>query len=125
MTELVFRKLGYRRLTSSSILPAVLEYIEKTEVDTDVTLDIRGCVFSYLLAEILEIAVRKLDKCDGEKRLTLIHGYSTVTRNHLVPYLTKKINIFRGSSITTLEELKNILKVKHNIEFIVEGSDNA
>ncbi len=125
MTELVFRKLGYRRLTSPNILPAALEHIESIEIGPDVTLDIRGCVFSYLLAKILEAVVYKIDKHKDKKRITLIHGYSTASRNHLVPYLTKKTDIFRGASITLLEELKGILKDKYEIEFIIEGPDNA
>lgn len=125
MTKLIFKEIGYRRLTSFSILPAVLKHIDETEIGSNVTLDIRGCVFSYLLAKILETVVRKIRKQDGKKVITLIHGYSTVTRNHLVPYLTKKITIFNDSRITTIEELNATLKDKYEIEFIIKGPDNA
>ena len=121
MTKLVFSELGYRRLSSSSILQEVLRHIEKTGMDSDVILDIRGCIFSYSLALILEAVVLKLNKYTDEKRLTIIHGYSTVTRNHLAPYLTKKISIFHDDSITTIDGIKSAMKTKYNIEFTIKG----
>ena len=123
MTTLVFREKGYRRLTSPNILPTVLDYIKNTDMESDVTLDLRGCVFSYPLSKILEAVVDKLGQQEGEKTITISHGYSTATKNHLIPYLTKKTVIFT-SGITTLEELVSALKITHKIEIKIVGPEN-
>lgn len=123
MTTLDFRNQGYRRLTSPSILPKVLDYIKNTKMEADVILDLRGCVFSYPLARILEAVVCNLNQQNGVKNITISHGYSTATKNHLIPYLTKKTTIF-SVGITTLDELSDTLKDSHQIELKISGPDN-
>lgn len=114
MTELIFRKMGLRRPTSHKSLQEVLSYIDKTELENQVVIDLRGCVFSYPLAQILEKIVIKIASLDGEKQVTIIHAYSTAFEEHLTPYLTKKVS-YIPSGINTLEELKKNLLEMHQV----------
>jgi hypothetical protein len=123
MTTLDFRNQGYRRLTSPSTFLKVLDYIKNTKMEADVTLDLRGCIFSYPLARILEAVVSNLAQQGGVKNITICHGYSTATQNHLIPYLTKKTTIFSADT-TTLDKLKSTLRDSHQIELKILGSDN-
>lgn len=122
MTNIVFKEMGYRRLISPNILNSVIDYLNKTDLGEAVTLDLRGCVFSYTLARVLEAVVLKFDMTKNLKSLTLIHGYSIAIGNHLVPYLTKKVDIL-GKDITTIEELKKSL-LSHNINLEIIGSND-
>lgn len=122
MTTLEFKKNGYRRLTSPNTLQSVIDYINTIDMELNVTLDLRGCVFSYLFARIFEAVVVKLNMNHGEKTLTLIHGYATATENHLIPYLTKN-NDTCGTGVTTMDGLIKSLK-DLNIAFELVGPDH-
>lgn len=121
MSKIIFMELGLRRLTNPKNLKSAIDVINETDIGKDVTLDLRGCVFSYTLARILEAVVLNFEKIKEKKTLTLVHGYSTVTENHLVPYLTKKTSIF-NRDIKKIEDLQSYLKEFYNIEFNLIGS---
>ncbi len=118
-----FREMGYRRPTSRPHLDKLLSEINSYELPQQVTLDLRWCMFSYPLASILEAVVNGMVKHEsGELELKIIHGYRTVTPNHLVNYLTKKTAL-GIDSVKTIDELKNIFYIQYKITLIIEGGD--
>lgn len=116
MSELIFREMGYRRPTGYDSLQKILSYIEQNDLGSQVIIDLRGCVFSYPLAQILEAIVLKIKELPGEKSITLVHGYSSAFEDHFAPYLTKKIK-YIPEGITTLKKLKEEIYNKHNVIF--------
>lgn len=114
MTRLVFRDMGHRRPTGYKSLQEILSYIEKNDFENNITIDLRGCVFSYPFAQILEKIVLKISSMPGDKSIQLIHAYSSAFEDHLAPYLTKKVD-YIASGITTLRELKDELSSKYDV----------
>lgn len=108
MAELIFRTMGYRRPTGYSSLQKILSHIEQSDLDSPIIIDLRGCVFSYPLAQILEKIVLKISHTPGEKQIKIIHAYSSAFEDHLAPYLTKKVE-YISTGITTLKGLKDEL----------------
>lgn len=117
-----FRQMGFRRPTSRPHLDELISKINGYELPQQVTLDLRGCMFSYPLASILEAVVLGMSRHDSGK-LKVIHGYQTVTENHLVNYFTKKTSLGL-EAVKTIDELKSILTENHSIEFVVEGGSD-
>lgn len=120
MTTINLRELGFRRPTSHPHLEELIEWINKQSLSPHVVLDLRGCTFSYSLALIIEAIVNNLTKYTENKKITINHGYATVTKNHLVNYITKKTNLNSGS-IKTIEELQFHFKNRYNLDIIIEG----
>ena len=121
MTEYNFKEMGYRRPTSRPHLDTLIEMISSKSITSEVKLDLRGCMFSYPFASLLEAVVNKIKKEHSSGKIVIQHGYRTVTPNHLINYLTKKTALGLEKA-NTLDELNKILLEDHNIELVIEES---
>jgi hypothetical protein len=120
-TELVFMKMGFRRPTSHKCIVEVLKQIDQITVDNDVRIDLRGCVFSYPLARIIEKIVGKIQSTPEPRSIKIIHGYATATDNHLLPYLIKNVD-YIDRKIYSIDELKKILSDNYKITLEIFNS---
>lgn len=116
--------MGYRRPTGYNSLQKILSYIEQHDLDSPIVIDLRGCVFSYPLAQILEKIVLKISPLPGDKKIQIIHAYSSAFEDHLAPYLTKKVE-YIPTGITTLKGLKDELLSRYcvNLEIFEKRYD--
>ena len=122
MSEMVLRSMGHRCPTGYRSLQSILSYIDQNDFGNNITIDLRGCVFSYPLAQILEKIVIKTNSAPGGKNIKIIHAYSSAYKDHLAPYLTKKVN-YIPHEINTLAGLQKILFEKYQVTLeIIEES---
>lgn len=123
MTKIVFEDEGYRRLTSDSTLPIVIDHINGLNFKSSVVLNICGCIFNYRLAKIFDTVVNNLERIAGDKSFVIIHGYSIATPNHLTVYLTRDSSLL-PQGVKDLDGVKSFLNDNYNIIFdFVEAGD--
>lgn len=124
MTPFKFKEIGLRNLCTPNATLRALEYLQKATIDNEVVLDLRGCIFSYSLSQILEKIVDKLTSQVINKKITIYYGYRSKDDDHMFPYLASKVG-YIPENITDIRSLIAFLKDKYDIDLKLIGQCNG
>lgn len=116
MTKLELSKNGYDYICLNETVSEAVKYIDEMHFDGDVLLDLKGCIFSYNLSKIFDAVINKLKNVPGGKKVTIDHNYHSAWERHLLSYFVNDSIIIKSDDISNLDDLKNELTSKYEIE---------